>query len=123
MALSKKYRFIVWNKSNGYCWYCGCNLPEKGWHADHFKPLLRNCGKDGDLYPERDTLNNYVPSCAPCNLFKATWSLEQFREQISLQIERARKSSKNFRVAEKFGLIEIVKKPVVFWFELNVINK
>ncbi|MDI8841786.1 YjfK family protein, partial [Salmonella enterica subsp. enterica serovar Anatum] len=42
---------------------------------------------------------------------------EMFREQVSLQVERGRKSSMNFRTAERFGLIEAVDKPVVFWFE------
>lgn len=39
------------------------------------------------------------------------------RKEISYQIERARAYSVNFRTAERFGLIEIVDKPVVFWFE------
>lgn len=57
------------------------------------------------------------PSCAPCNLLKTTYSLEMFRKQVSLQVERGRRSSVNFRTAERFGLISVVNKPVVFWFE------
>ncbi|WP_109042751.1 hypothetical protein [Escherichia coli] len=37
--------------------------------------------------------------------------------QVSLQVERGRRSSVNFRTAERFGLIQVVNKPVVFWFE------
>ncbi|WP_234011263.1 hypothetical protein, partial [Cronobacter sakazakii] len=33
------------------------------------------------------------------------------------QVERARAYSVNFRTAERFGLLHIVEKPVVFWFE------
>ncbi|EBA1981653.1 HNH endonuclease, partial [Salmonella enterica] len=40
-----------------------------------------------------------------------------FRKQVSLQVERGRRSSVNFRTAERFGLISVVNKPVVFWFE------
>jgi hypothetical protein len=39
------------------------------------------------------------------------------RKEISQQVERARTYSVNFRTAERFGLVEIVDKPVVFWFE------
>lgn len=35
MALTKKQRAILREKFGGKCAYCGCELPEKGWHADH----------------------------------------------------------------------------------------
>jgi len=118
MALTKKQRQQVFAKSNGVCWYCGCNLPEKGWHADHFVCLHRNYyGKGKHRNADLDVVSNHVPSCAPCNLFKRTWSIEEFRGEITLQVERARKSSVNFRMSERFGLIEITSKPVTFWFE------
>lgn len=66
---------------------------------------------------EADCPENIFPSCAPCNLLKTTYSLEMFRKQVSLQVERGRRSSVNFRTAERFGLISVVNKPVVFWFE------
>lgn len=28
-------------KFGGRCAYCGCELPEKGWHADHVQAVLR----------------------------------------------------------------------------------
>jgi len=133
MALTKKQRQAVWEKSGGHCWYCGCQLPERGWHADHFEPVLRQSEivraptgsrfthkvvQTGEtVWPERDTVENMVPACAQCNLFKTTFSVEFFRKEIEAQIERARKSSVNFRTAERFGLIEAKPQPVVFWFE------
>lgn len=39
------------------------------------------------------------------------------RREIEKQIERARAYSVNFRTAERFGLVEVIEKPVVFWFE------
>ena len=72
----------------------------------------------GDVFrPEADCPENLVPAYAPCNLLKTTYSLEMFRTQVSLQVERGRRSSVNFRTAERFGLIQVVNKPVVFWFE------
>lgn len=130
MALTKKQRQKVWAKSQGHCWYCGCTLPEKGWHADHVDPVFRDSELVRDekgqskiiptgtcWKPENDKLENMVPSCAPCNLFKSTFSVEQFRGEISEQINRARRSSVNFRTAERFGQITIKSEPVIFWFE------
>lgn len=113
--------------------YCGCVLPEKGWHADHVEPVrrdfeyvlapvgsgvthvARNTGKV--LHPDLHTIENLFPACAPCNLFKGAFSVEGMRKEISQQVDRARTYSVNFRTAERFGLVEIVDKPVVFWFE------
>jgi len=117
MALTKKERAEVRSKSNGHCWYCGCGLPEKGWHADHVDAVYRSNGSMNK--PENDTIENMVPACAPCNLFKSVYSIEEFRNEISLQVERGRKSSVNFRTAERFGLIQEKFGPVVFWFEVN----
>ena len=143
MALSKNDRSVVWNKSGGRCWYCGTPLNQKGWHADHLKPVRRvlskksykDCGfgkvpksiqnlmnNDGMQSPENDHIDNIVPSCAPCNLFKSVFTIEEFRKEISLQVNRARKSSVNFRTAERFRLIEHVREDVEFWFERNSLS-
>lgn len=123
MALTKKQRERLRMKFGGRCAYCGCVLPEKGWHADHVQAVLRKseqcmkAAEKGIFRPEADCPENIFPSCAPCNLLKTTYSLEMFRKQVSLQVERGRRSSVNFRTAERFGLISVVNKPVVFWFE------
>ena len=132
MALMKKQRAELREKFGGRCAYCGCELPEKGWHADHVQAVLRKserCMKaaakgifklksTGEVFrPEAECKENIFPACAPCNLLKTSYSLEMFRKQVSLQVERGRRSSVNFRTAERFGLIESVEKPVVFWFE------
>ena len=127
MALTKAERRRVWDKSDGRCWYCGCPLPERGWHADHLNPVRRvsrierGTGKaviTGDMErPERNSVENIVPACAPCNLFKSVFTLAEFRSELERQVDRGRKASVNFRMAEKFGLIEATGNPVVFWFE------
>ena len=133
-----KKRRAIFDKSGGKCWYCGCDLPEKGWHEDHVEPVYRNPPKKKPSYPwgeppesirpilessmqkpENDIEENKVPACAPCNLFKSTFSVEEFRQEIQRQVERARKSSVNFRTSERFGLIKEIDKKVTFWFETN----
>lgn len=129
--LTKLQRAELRQKFGGRCAYCGGKLPEKGWHADHVEAALRKWEfgerqssgtrrtvATGEFWrPENDSLENLFPACAPCNLFKATFSVETFREQIAAQAERARQYSVNFRTAERFGLVEVKYTPVVFWFE------
>ena len=115
MKLTKNQRRLVFSKSDGRCWYCGCGLPENGWHADHCNAVYRDA--DRLRKPQNDTLENIVPACAPCNLFKSVFSVEEFRAEIQQQVHRARKTSVNFRTAERFGMIETSCKPIRFWFE------
>lgn len=132
MKLTKLQRASLRMKFGGRCAYCGCELAEKGWHADHVEAVIRKSEVDevarakgvwrlkqtGDsVRPENDRIENLFPACAACNLFKVTYTIEKFREQIAAQVERGRKSSVNFRTAERFGLIEATRAPVVFWFE------
>ena len=46
MALTKKQRAELRMKFGGRCAYCGCELPEKGWHADHVQPVARISEQD-----------------------------------------------------------------------------
>lgn len=134
--MASKKRIAIWNKSKGYCWYCGCDIPlGSRWHADHMEPVIRELTrvenparsmyshkyvcKGGMHKSENNTIDNMVPACAPCNNFKHTFSIEDFRSELEAQIDRARKSSVNFRNCERFGLIEIKPSKVVFWFEKN----
>ncbi len=112
MKLDRK---LVLSKSGGVCWYCGCDLKGLKWHIDHFIPQHRYFIEGGDS--DVNGIDNLVPSCAPCNLFKSTFLIEELRSQISYQVERARNTSVNFRIAERFGLLKVTFKPVVFWFE------
>ncbi|EGS6148047.1 HNH endonuclease, partial [Salmonella enterica] len=89
-TITKKQRAELRMKFGGRCAYCGCELPEKGWHADHVEAVLRKseqCMKaaakgifklkaTGEFYrPEAERLENLFPACAPCNLLKASYSL------------------------------------------------
>jgi hypothetical protein len=137
VKLSKVQRAALRMMFGGKCAYCGCDLPERGWHADHVEAVLRHSAivetseverkRTGFSHktkatgqvsnPESNRADNFYPSCAPCNIFKSTFSIEFLRQEITAQVERARKASSNFRVAERFGLIQITNEPVKFWFE------
>ena len=52
MNLSKQQHAVLRMKFNGRCAYCGCELPEKGWHADHVKPVFREWWKSTRWWKE-----------------------------------------------------------------------
>lgn len=109
-----KKRQKIFDKSGGKCWYCGCELPKR-WQVDHFHPVIRVNGKP--LYPELDIQQNLVPSCAPCNNFKSSSSIEGFRWTINEQFKNTLKNSTGLRQLNRLGLIDMEKKPIKFWFE------
>jgi hypothetical protein len=130
MKLTKKQRENIRMMFGGKCAYCGCELGEKGWHADHVKNIERklewhydNSGKlslrsSNECHkPENDVIENIFPSCAPCNIFKSSMDLEWFRTTIESQLEKAHKYSANYRVAKRFGLIEETPRKIIFHFE------
>jgi 5-methylcytosine-specific restriction endonuclease McrA len=112
-----KKRQQIWDKTGGKCWYCGSDLPEKGWHADHVEPIRRNWWEDTCLNPENENEDNKVPTCASCNIQKGPLSVEQFREKISGFINSLNLYHTQYAVAKRYGLITETVQPVVFWFE------
>lgn len=104
-------------KTGGHCAYCGCVLPEKGWHLDHVKPLYR--GHDGvhPAFRGCDAADNALPSCPRCNRWKSVMSVDEFRGEIEAQVHRLRRDSAAFRMAEDYGQVTERNLPVVFYFE------
>lgn len=69
--MPKGYRKIIFNNTNGKCWWCGKQLDESDWHLDHLIPL-----KKGGSH----TMDNLVPSCPACNLSKNDKLPHEFME-------------------------------------------
>ena len=117
MKLTKAQRQTLKNRFGGHCAYCGNELGDR-FHADHTEAVYRDKWYEGGmLKPQNNVLEKLFPACAPCNLFKSVFSIEQFRHEIQRQTERARITSVNFRTAERFGLVRVEARPVVFYFE------
>jgi len=126
--MKKSDRQKVFDKYDGRCAYCGCELSMKEMQVDHlicqrnFEMHIRNKWN----IPERlkhltindvNHIDNLMPSCRSCNKFKDTFHLELFRSEISEQPNRFRKYKATFRIAERYGVIQETKRPVVFYFE------
>lgn len=106
-AISKQTREKIALKTNNRCAYCGEPL-KKGWHIDHIEPLTRSFKDDDD---------NYIASCPQCNRFKSVYDIEEFRDELSKQSERAYKTSVNYRFALKYNQIQETKSNIIFYFE------
>ncbi len=124
--MKKTDRELIFNKYDGKCAYCGCELT-KGWHADHIEPIVRdfiyNKNKQrfetNGIYrnPENDNLQNYNPSCPSCNIQKNSYTLEQFRENIKQFVNSLNQYSTQYKFAKKYGLISETDIEVKFHFE------
>lgn len=124
--MNKADRQLIFEKYNGRCAYCGCEL-EKGWHVDELDPVRRNFKwnrektryvPDGTMmHPERLNKDNQMPACASCNINKHSLSLEEFRRLIQGFMKHLNERNTQYKIAKRYGLFKEKIKPVVFYFE------
>lgn len=122
--MKKSDREKVFNKFDGKCAYCGEEL-QKGWHVDHLIPIIRKRKyvkdkwvDDGCENPELDCFENWMPSCASCNINKHSGSLEEFRNLITGFLKHLNEVSTQYKIAKRYGLVSETKiKEVKFYFE------
>lgn len=106
--MKKLLRQEVYNKYNGHCAYCGCKISIKEMQIDHILPQ-----RLGGL----TEIKNLNPTCRLCNHYKRATTLEVWRDEfLGKIIERLRKIY-IFRVAEKFGMIEVKEWNKKFYME------
>jgi 5-methylcytosine-specific restriction endonuclease McrA len=102
-----KDRLKIYIMFDGRCAYCGDKL-KSNFHIDHVNPKYK-----GGI----NSKENLYPACPRCNIRKSVFTIEQFRHEISEQVNRLRRNSNQFRLAESFNQIYVTNYPVVFWFE------
>lgn len=122
---SKRQRETLRAKYGGRCGYCGCVLDKM--QADHIEPVTRITNDPWGkplppdqrklIHPERNTVANMMPACPPCNNHKGGYRLEEWRKVLSRAPDIVAREKSIFRVAVRFGLIEVKDRPVVFYFE------
>lgn len=112
--IPKEVRKKVFDKCDGHCAYCGCEISEKGFHIDHLLCIRNNEDKEGvNVHSEE----NLMPSCVSCNKYKATMDLETFREQLEKIPERLRRDESTYRIALRYGMVQEKKEAIKFYFE------
>lgn len=111
----------IYDKYNGKCAYCGCDITLERMQIDHLTPLYRNdsdeqLNKWGKIRGTND-ISNLMPSCRSCNHYKSTFTLDEFREQLMKMRERLKKQHKIYSISKRYGLIEEKPNKIVFFFE------
>lgn len=120
MKLTKAQREAVRTMFGGHCAYCGCELGDR-WHADHVEAIRRNdwgnFPKKAPEHPERDHIDNLMPACAPCNIDKHSYTLEDWRSMLQRRCGVLQYSHSTYRSMLRFGQIVETAAPIVFHFE------
>ena len=106
--LTKEERIEIYNRFDGRCGYCGEKIDIKDMQVDHIV-ALRVGGTD--------TLDNMICSCRSCNHYKSTYTLEIFKKQLQEIPNKLLRDSAIFRIALRYGLIEIKDKEIEFYFK------
>lgn len=108
-------RNLVFNKFDGKCAYCGCDITIKNFQVDHFHAKSRLSLQH--LIPlGHDHIDNLMPACRMCNHYKRDDRIDEFRLKIKTLHERTQKNYIN-KVAESYGIITIKPFDGIFYYE------
>ena len=105
--LSKAERRAIWEDAGGKCQYCGSAVRLSAMEVDHVVPYI--CGG-------KDERSNMVCACHACNNYKHAYGVNGMRDQIE-RIPDKLMNDTTFKLAVRYGLVQVTKKPVVFAFE------
>ncbi len=129
-TLSRKTRQAVYEKYGGHCAYCGCALDYKDMQVDHVDSCFLNDpeNRGGHKYKkspeELNQLDNLMPSCRMCNFYKGTETIEDFRQKLQETLLPNTVRPFQFRLAEKYGLVERhEKRKIFFYFEQDACDQ
>jgi 5-methylcytosine-specific restriction endonuclease McrA len=124
MVKVKINREEVLLKCDKRCAYCGVEITLKQMQVDHIQPhwhtFTEQQASQANIVKGSHDLDNLNPSCARCNKWKSTYSVEHFRKVVETSLDRLERDTPNFRLARDYGLIEVIEKPVIFYFERKV---
>lgn len=86
--------------------------------VDHIDSVYVHCDyKKENTLDEINDIDNLMPSCKQCNLYKSTFDLETFRDRLTSVMLKNLQKTFQYRLALKYGLIEENIKPIEFYFE------
>lgn len=132
--MKKALREEVHKKFEGCCAYCGKEIEYKAMQVDHIIPQDNYRLMNGETlerrkeaiiqrhgyFIEMNSIDNLNPACRRCNKWKHSMTVEQFRREVSMQVERLNLRSPQYRMAKDFGFVKEYVKPVVFRFEVTL---
>ena len=121
--ISKELRRQVYDKYNGHCAYCGCELEYKDMQVDHIVAVGRSYY---DLDKEHNEIlqtgdfnriSNLMPSCRKCNFYKDMDDIEGLRNKIKNILSRSCVNTFQAQLAIRYGIITHHEWNGKFYFE------
>lgn len=112
--IPKMIRQQVYEKYNGHCAYCGCELDIKNMQVDHLDSVYRAEyeGREVD-----NSIDNFMPACRQCNFYKGTSTIEELREKLRIFERHYFPDNFNSRLALRYGMIDYREWDGKFYFE------
>lgn len=112
--IPKKIRQQVYEKYDGHCAYCGCQLKYEDMQVDHINSVYKSelQEKDAD-----NGIENLMPSCRQCNFYKSTHDINGFRYMLENTLTESVKKPFQFRLAEKYNIVQYTPHSIEFYFE------
>ena len=112
--IPKEVRQQVYDKYNGHCAYCGCELEYKHMQVDHLDSVYR--AEAGGREASND-IENLMPACRMCNFYKGTATIEELRRKL-LRFEAVYLAEHfNTRLAVNYGMVALGHWDGKFYFE------
>ena len=105
--MTKELRQQIYNKYNGHCAYCGCEIEYKEMQIDHIIPKL---------FGGSNEIGNLNPSCRACNFYKGTFTIEEFRERVR-SLRHGLLKIFIVKLALKYGILTYTSFDEKFYFE------
>lgn len=116
----KELRQAVYDKYNGHCAYCGCEITLKEMQIDHIESKWHAELKGEEV---DNTIENLMPACRQCNFYKGAMGIEKFRKQLTDTLLPNITKTFQWRLAEKYHLVEKHNtKAVKFYFEKEMMQ-
>ena len=116
--ISKALRLKVYEKYDGHCAYCGCNLKYHEMQIDH--AISVGSLIYGDEKATEETVNaesNLMPACRKCNFYKSMGDIEEFRRNIANILQKSCVQTFAAQLALKYGILTLHQWNGKFYFE------
>jgi CRISPR/Cas system Type II protein with McrA/HNH and RuvC-like nuclease domain len=119
--ISDRARLLVFQKYEGRCAYCGCEISYNSFQIDHIHPKSGYIETENGKPVSPNRIENLNPSCRSCNHYKHFYSVSEFKMYLKQMFETKQqylfKSMTKFELAKKYGVIVVSKWDGLFYFE------
>jgi 5-methylcytosine-specific restriction endonuclease McrA len=118
-SIPKNIRQQVYEKYDGHCAYCGCELEYKDMQVDHLDSVYRAdiLGQEPD-----NSIDNLMPSCRQCNFYKGTMSVDEMRKRLETFEREYLLKNFDVRLGIRYGMLSVKRWNGLFYFEENKIK-